>query len=81
MVDCYVVAFVLNAWDEHYIPTLYTYGVQRGVNRIVCLRHTQTFINHYMTYNIANSFSWPPMAHQTFFHYPSDIPVRRTGRQ
>ena len=38
--------------DEHSFPTLHTYGVQCGVNRIVCLWHTQAFANQCMTYNV-----------------------------
>ena len=51
-VDCYVVACLRHAWDGHYFPTLHNYSVQCGVNRIVCHRYTQTFVNQHGTNNI-----------------------------
>ena len=51
-VDIYAVAYLRHAWDGPIYPTLHTVGVQGGVNRIVCLWHTQAFVNQYMVYNV-----------------------------
>lgn len=51
-VDIYAVAYIRLAWNGHIYPTLHTYSVQGGVNRIVCLWHTQALVNQYMAYNV-----------------------------